>query len=129
LHTLNFRFSAIWPTPDRLDDDMIRRMTLAALLAALTVPAHAGQDALQTLYEQAGLRAEAKASTNGDTKAGARSKFGDYAPRSTVMSGQVRSVLHVHRAPDGRLVTECRTEYPGREPEHDHGIRPPREQR
>lgn len=109
---------------------MTSRLTLAALLLAATAaPAHAGQDALQRLYHHAEKRAEAAPAPERDAKAGARAYFGGYEPRTTVMAGDVRSVMHVHRTPDGRLVTECRIEYPGRDPEHDHGARPPREQR
>lgn len=106
------------------------KMTLAALLLAVAAaPAHAGQDALQRLYQQAESRAAATPAPERDTKAGARKRFGEYKPRTSVMAGEVRSVMRVHRAPDGRLVTQCHTEYPGRDPENGHGARPPREQR
>lgn len=107
---------------------MTSRLTLAALLLAATAaPAHA--DTLQRLYHHAEKRAEAAPAPESGTKAGVRKRFGEYEPPTTVMAGDVRSVMHVHRTPDGRLVTECRIEYPGRDPEHGHGIRPPREQR
>lgn len=109
---------------------MTSRLTLTALLLAATAgSAHAGQDALQRLYHHAEKRAETAPAPERDTKAGARAHFGEYEPPTTVMAGDVRSVMHVHRTPDGRLVTECRIEYPGRDLERDHGTRPPREQR
>lgn len=81
-----------------------RAITVAALALVTGVPAAAG-DALQTLY---GLSAGNGAEKTGETtKAGAVARFGQYGPRSTAIPGPVRTVMHVHRTPDGRVLIRC----------------------
>lgn len=106
-----------------------RSCIAALLLAAAAAPASASENALQRLYDLAEQRTEAKASREPDTKAGARKRFGSYAPRDTaVASSPVRAVMHYHRAPDGRLVVQCQIEHTGRALERDRGPRLPREE-
>lgn len=110
---------------------MTGRMTAVALLmAAATFPAQAEQDALQKLYELAGERSKAATASEHDTKSGARGRFGSYGPPGVaVADSPVRSVMHYHRTPDGRLVAECRIEHTAAGAERHPGPRPPREQR
>lgn len=107
-----------------------RMTTVALLMAAATFPAQAEQDALQKLYELAGERSKAATAPEHDTKSGARSRFGSYEPRGfAVAESPVRSVMHYHRTPDGRLVAECRIERTVAGADQHLGPRPPREQR
>lgn len=102
---------------------MSARLTAAVfLLTALARPAVAEDDALQTLYAP-----DRPATKSGlQSKVDARAHSGDHGPlHAASLQGRVRSVLHVHRAADGRLVTGCRIERAGGNPGTDVGARSP----
>lgn len=82
---------------------MMTRLLLPALVLATMAPAAANDgDALQKLYELDRERARrAAAAEHQYVKPAA----------AVVTANPVRSVMHLHRTPDGELVLQCRIEH------------------
>lgn len=98
---------------------MMTRLLLPALVLATMAPAAANGDALQKLYELDRERARrAAAAEHQYVKPAA----------AVVTANPVRSVMHLHRTPDGGLVLQCRIEH-GQANDHDSNMPVPREVR
>lgn len=82
---------------------MKHRILLPAIVLAILAPATAlGGDALQKLYQLDRERAQ---------RAGAATHQYVKPDAAVVSASPVRSVMHLHRTPDGELVLQCRIEH------------------